>query len=321
VAGVAILMGLAGAPAGAAVLRPETLEAWNAYVEHTERRIEAELSTAAPFRVVEALEDEARGAARQTVAAGRVHVRRLSGDRLRGDLPKTRGALIHHWLGAVLVPGATLPQVLAFVQNYDRHAMFFDEVVESRTMERDADRFVVFLKLRRTKVITVTYNTLHDVRYRTHDPARTSSRSVATTIAELADASTPREREKPAGEDRGFLWRLNSYWRFERTAEGVIVECESISLSRDIPTGLGWLVRPFVEGIPRDSLERTLASIRTGVLAARGESPAAFGGRCLPPGCVAPPSNIPDILGRRAWPAGRLTRLGATPDLHHGLLA
>jgi hypothetical protein len=55
--------------------------------------------------------------------------------------------------------------------------------------------------------------------------------------------------------------------------------------------------------------------------AARGESPAAFERRCIPPGCVAPPSNIPDILGRRALPAGRLAVLGATPDFHHGLLA
>ena len=27
------------------------------------------------------------------------------------------------------------------------------------------------------------------------------------------------------------------------------------------------------------------------------------------------------MLGRRALPAGRLARLGATPDVHHGLLA
>jgi hypothetical protein len=55
-------------------------------------------------------------------------------------------------------------------------------------------------------------------------------------------------------------------------------------------------------------------------LPARGESPAAFGRRRIPPGCVAPPSNIPDILGRRALPAGRRAGLGATPDFHHGLL-
>src|SRR5712692_644734 len=54
-------------------------------------------------------------------------------------------------------------------------------------------------------------------------------------------------------------------------------------------------------------------------LTARGESLAAFDGRCIPAGCVAPPSNTPGILGRRALPSGRLARLGATPDFHHGL--
>src|SRR5437899_7982659 len=54
-------------------------------------------------------------------------------------------------------------------------------------------------------------------------------------------------------------------------------------------------------------------------LTARGESLAAFDGRCIPAGCVAPRSNTPGILGRRALPAGRLARLGATPDSQHGL--
>ena len=57
------------------------------------------------------------------------------------------------------------------------------------------------------------------------------------------------------------------------------------------------------------------------LLAARGATPSAFERRCIPSGCVAPPSNIPDILGRHALPAGRITALGATMDLHHGLLA
>src|SRR5216117_1312837 len=55
-------------------------------------------------------------------------------------------------------------------------------------------------------------------------------------------------------------------------------------------------------------------------LTARGESLVAFDGRCIPTGSVAPRSNTPGILGRRALPAGRLTRLGATPEFHRGLL-
>ena len=55
-------------------------------------------------------------------------------------------------------------------------------------------------------------------------------------------------------------------------------------------------------------------------LAARGESPAAFDRRCIPPACVAPRSNTAGIFLRRAVPDGRITSLGAMPDLHHGLL-
>src|SRR5437773_6249770 len=90
-------------------------------------------------------------------------------------------------------------------------------------------------------------------------------------------------------------------------------------------------------------------AVAAGGLAARGETPAAFGRRCIPADCVAPPSNIPDIAPHRAqdarwgsrsavvaphrrgphgadcapWggSAGRLAALGATPDFHHGLLA
>jgi hypothetical protein len=92
-----------------------------------------------------------------------------------------------------------------------------------------------------------------------------SSRSVATRIAELADAGSSSEKEKTSADDSGFLWRLNSYWRFEETDEGVIVECESISLSRSIPFGLGWLVGPFVESVPKESLDTMLNAIREGV--------------------------------------------------------
>src|SRR6202023_4094446 len=77
------------------------------------------------------------------------------------------------------------------------------------------------------------------------------------------------------------------------------------------------------EGAARCAPAASVALLLERTLAARGESPAAFERRCIPTGCVAPPSNIPDIpdiLGRHALPAGRLAVLGATPDFHHGLL-
>jgi hypothetical protein len=64
------------------------------------------------------------------------------------------------------------------------------------------------------------------------------------------------------GDDRGFLWRLNAYWRYEAVPGGVIAECESVSLSRDVPFGLGLVAGPIIRSTARESMERTLESLR-----------------------------------------------------------
>ena len=176
------------------------------------------------------------------------------------DVPDGR---IHHWVGAIFVPGTTVDQVVkSLVANAGQESGSYDDVIASRLIARDGDHLRVFLKLRRTKVITATYNTEHNVEYRRLGGQRASSRSVATRIAELDDAGTAAEHEKAAGTDSGYLWRLNAYWRYEQSNDGVLIECESVSLSRSIPT----LLRPFisgvVEGVARESLERTLVSLR-----------------------------------------------------------
>lgn len=129
-------------------------------------------------------------------------------------------------------------------------------------LERDPDRLKIYLKLKRKKFVTVVFNTEHVVHYRRYGDTRAASRSVATRIAEIVDPGSPNEREKPEGRDRGFLWRLNSYWRYEQVPEGVIVECESVSLSRDIPRGMKVLIRRMVNNTARESMERTLRSMR-----------------------------------------------------------
>ena len=97
-------------------------------------------------------------------------------------------------------------------------------------------------------------------------------RSVSTRIAEVADADTPQQREQPVGRDSGFLWRFNNYCALEERAEGTVVQCESISLSRDIPFGLGWLVGPFVNDVPRESLEFTLGAMRKALATTSGQT-------------------------------------------------
>ena len=145
-------------------------------------------------------------------------------------------------------------------------AFYGPELQDSKTIRRDGDEFDIYLRLLKKQVITVVLNTNHRVNYFQLDGARWYSVSHSTRIAELENPGEPDESEMPPGHDHGFLWRLNSYWRFEQRDNGVYVECEAISLTRIVPVGFGWLVNPIVRTLPRDSLANTLRSMRAAVM-------------------------------------------------------
>ena len=233
-----------------------TVAAWNRVVDATETRIARELSSSKGFLASEFLPRAERESLSRAFAAGEVFTTRLPVD---FEIP---GGMAHHWLGAVLVPGAEVEDLVRWLQEYDEHDERFNDVEDSRLLARDGDRFEVFLRLRRKKIVTVHYATRHEVVYRSHGLGRYSSVSRATRIAELEDAGTRDERERPPGDDRGFLWRLHSYWRFQQVPSGVVVECESLSLSRGVPAAVRWIVAPYLSSVPRESLESTLLPIR-----------------------------------------------------------
>jgi hypothetical protein len=135
-------------------------------------------------------------------------------------------------------------------------------VLRSKLIQRNGDDFKVSLRLSETNIVTVVLDTQYDVHYVTLDSTRSYSRSYSTRVAEVENAGKPGEREKPIGNDNGFLWRLNSYWRLQEHDGGVYVQLEALSLTRDIPDGLGWLIRPFITSIPRESLKFTLSQTR-----------------------------------------------------------
>jgi hypothetical protein len=245
-------------------LKPAALEAWTEYERLTEKRIAGELESSERFLVQDFLPDGEAARCRETLASGDVFIRKMETRNEEGKPIAVREGMIHHWFGSIFLPGVNLGKLLRWVQDYDQHAKYFDEVEESRLLQRDGDVFKTSLKLRRKKVITVQYRTEHVVEYRRHGDTRASSKSAATRIAQLENSGTPDEREKPPGRDSGFLWRLNSYWRFEQRDGGVVVSCESVSLSRAIPRGLEWLIGGYVESVPKESLEKTLRSIREG---------------------------------------------------------
>lgn len=249
-------------PVEAAELRADTLDAFNRYVRLTESRMDNEMRGQAPFLWVDQLGGSARDEAYARLKRGDVVVSRLV-TLDKGRSIESPGGLIHHWTGTTFIPGATVERTVALMQGYERYQeIYAPNVQRSHTISRQGDRFTVYLRLFMKKVIGVVLNTENDVQYARLTPSRVHVRSYSTRIAEVRDPGTKAEAEAPVGNDSGFLWRFNNYCSLEGRAEGTYVQCESVSLSRAIPAGLGWIVGPFVTSIPRESLEFTLGSMR-----------------------------------------------------------
>jgi len=260
---------LAGAADPAAIaVKPDTLAAFDGYVKLTEARNAAELQQGTNLLWIDGLKDSERAEAYAAVKRGEVKMTRLE-TRENGQRIRCPGGMIHHWAGVAFIPGARLQDVLRVLQDYDHHSQYYaPDVEQSKIESRDGDHFRVFLRFRRHKVITVVLNTEHDVRYFRDSETREHSRSSAVHIAEVENPGKPNEREKPPGEDGGFLWRMETWWRLDERDGGVYVQSEVVSLTRDIPAGLGWLIGPFVTSIPKETLTFTLEATRKAVSSA-----------------------------------------------------
>ena len=246
-------------------LKTESQEAFERYVKLTEARNEAELRRGTGLLWVDGLPQEQRAEAYAALKRGQVKMQKLE-TLENGRAIRCPGGMIHHWAGVVFVPGAMLEDVLGVLEDYDRHSVYYAPDVERSKLEsRDGDHFRVFLRFRRHKVITVVLSTEHEVQYFRDARGKAHSRSSAVRIAQVENAGKRDEREKTPGDDDGFLWRMETWWRMEERDGGVYVQSEVASLTRDIPAGLGWLIAPFVTSIPKESLTFTLEATRRAV--------------------------------------------------------
>jgi len=263
-------MWLAGVATGhAADLQANTAAAFDRYVRLTEMRLNEETRGIIPFLWIDSLTEVQRHDADARLRSGEVIVRRMETHEAGRaiDIP---GGLCHHWIGTVFLPSVTLDRTATLMQAYDDyHEIYRPAVRRSKLLSRNGDRFTVSLQLFMQKVVSVVLNTEYDVSFVRVSPTRTRVRSATTRIAEVQHPDMLDEREKPVGHDSGFLWRFNNYCALDQRDEGTYVQCETVSLSRDIPTGLGWLIGPFVTSIPRESLEFTLQAMRRALTTGR----------------------------------------------------
>jgi hypothetical protein len=227
-------------------LRPPVAAGWRAYVAAAEARIAAGRGQAMPRRA---------GVERDEIVVEEVKTPGPNGNL---DVPD---ASVHHWRGTVLVRGARLDDVVSRLEREPPDTRQ-EDVVSSSILEQRPGWLKVAVRVRRSLIISAVFDTEHEVSFERHGPSRASSRSTATRIVEVADAGTPRERPKRPDEDRGLLWRWNAYWRYEQVEQGVVVECESVTLSRTIPLVLRPVAGPIVGHVARESMDRTLSVFR-----------------------------------------------------------
>jgi hypothetical protein len=248
--GAAALAAMALQTAPAAQLKPGTVEEFERSIHGVEQRLEERKNflwaDESPQRRA-----EARG--------GKVVVRPFGPN----PITDVSEGLVHDWVGTIFIPGATLERTLATVRDYDRHEeLYKPEVIDARILAHSGNDYRIFMRLKKKQVITVVLDTEHDVHYYAVDKTRWRSVSKTTRISEVEDAGTKNERVLPAGTGHGFLWKLYTYWRFEERDGGTWVECEAVSLTRNVPTGLGWIIEPIIRNLPKDSLENTLKATR-----------------------------------------------------------
>jgi hypothetical protein len=245
---------------------PETTKAFDTYVQAAEARNNEELLARRNFLWPDALPEPERERTYHLLKRQQTIIRRSASCPSR-DCSNIPGGLIHDWTGITFVPGVTLQQTLTALQDYDRDADYYrPTVLRSKLLSRAGNSFRVFLRLKETHVLTVVLDTEYEIQYLVIDGTHAASISHSNRITEIENANTPQERATAPKDNHGFLWRLNSYWRFYQADGGVYIQCNAISLTRDVPAGLGWLVGPFIKNVPRESLDFTLTTTREALL-------------------------------------------------------
>lgn len=232
---------------------PAAVTAFNSYISGVESRLDGQHRSQNGLisPVVSGAQNEAR------LRRGEFVIAQLTPSN-SADLP---GALLHDWRGTAFVAGAKAADFERLMKDFNGYPQRFSpQVIQARVLSHNVDRFQVLMRVRQRHVITVVMDTTYDVTFGRIDAQHGYSNSRSTRIAEIDSPGTAREHALNANEEHGFLWRLNTYWSYEERDGGLYMQIESVSLTRSIPRGLGWVVRPFVESVPRESLEFTLRS-------------------------------------------------------------
>jgi hypothetical protein len=253
----------------AAELKPETLSAWNQYVQSADAAMQVRLRPGNSFLWIDEAPDR-----RRQLRAGEILVTAIGKQN-----PKTvPSGLIHHWIGAAFLPNAKLEDVFGVVRDYAHYKNYYNPtVVDSRTIRQapEADRFSTLL-MNKALFLKIAIENECESSYVQITPNRWYSVATTVRVQEVEDYGQAGERKLPSDDGTGYIWRLHSITRYEEADGGVYLEIEAMALSRDIPAAMRWMVDPIVRRISNGamvtSLRQTLGAVNSSGQVAAGRS-------------------------------------------------
>jgi hypothetical protein len=251
----------------AAQLTPSAAQAFQGYVAEVEARLVRQHVQTQTYLAALDVGSGQRNQSEGGLMPGEVRTEPVNGGTRQLD-----GALLHHWRGVAFIPAAAAKDMVALLRGrLPRHSA--PEIVSSRVLADDGGTATLAVRFQKQVVIAIVIDAEYKVEAKLTGDGRGYGISRGMHFWQVDDPGTENERRRPEGDDDGFLWRLNSYWSFVQAREGLEIECEAVSLTRDVPRGLGWLISPIVANLPRELLESTMTATRnalTEIAAAEG---------------------------------------------------
>lgn len=192
-------------------------------------------------------------------------------NRQQGIFPHSTGkgvgnGMLHDWSAVAFLPGVKKQQAVDIILGFEKHSSIYPEVAMGKIDRQEGTRIWGSHRIRRKKIVEIVLDVNYQVDQLPTLPNRFASRSVAMNVTEVENVGTPNEKRLAEDKNHGYLWRLNGFWILEETPDGLWMECRSVSLSRDTPNGLGWIIKPMIRDLPKQSLEDLMAATKKAIL-------------------------------------------------------
>ncbi|MCX6627410.1 MAG: hypothetical protein NTW28_07255 [Candidatus Solibacter sp.] len=254
------------------VADPVVLRGYQDYVAAAEQKMSSRFDSAELSWVPDSAAREA--AAR--LASGRLVRWNISDAALNRRIAGQNGTVIH-WIGAIRIPGASLTDLQAVLQDYDRYDRIYQPMVFECKAQRDGGGpytgYEAILGLHSTFRFASLFPQHYAFRVKVRI-VHSAGTSLPAASAWLVHLKASEIRESDSGvpgrtdllepfRDHGIMWALNAYWRARQRGTGLYLEFETITLARSVQAfacKIGFvpvpksIVSAAMDSIPEDSV-------------------------------------------------------------------